>query len=301
MVEPRMGGPKPLPRTGGAPTRTAAIVRRGRRFVKRRVGRRAPVLQSAAMIPAGRLVALLAGLSLASVASAQEPRPQKVFLSGENPYIALRNAPDGPAAARASFWRIHFSPVGTGHVCFVTVGEQGKPGALRVALHDNPRLVDYLVTEVLGTFDKAYVEWPFTKVGGATFGRGGDARGEHREACHAREPRDQPVRHHVSPYPRRKRRDHDQRPAGAGRVGPERLVPRVRRDLDQVARSINRARGTAGFHASAGRPAASRRGTGRGRSRRAAPAPSGPAPARTARGSRAAWADPRCRYRPGPG
>jgi hypothetical protein len=132
-----------------------------------------------------RLAMLLIAAGVAVPASAQAPRPQRVFLSGENPYIALREKPDGPAIARASFWRIHWSPVGTGHVCFVTVGEQGKPGALRVALHDNPRLVDYLVTEVLGTFDKAYVEWPFTKVGGATFGRGGDARGEHREACHA--------------------------------------------------------------------------------------------------------------------
>jgi hypothetical protein len=133
-----------------------------------------------------RLAALaIAAASLAVPASAQTPRPQRAFLSGENPYIALREKPDGPAVARASFWRIHWSPVGTGHVCFVTVGEQGKPGALRVALHDNPRLVDYLVTEVLGTFDKAYLEWPFSKVGGATFARGGDARSEHREACRA--------------------------------------------------------------------------------------------------------------------
>jgi hypothetical protein len=130
-------------------------------------------------------VLLLAVAGVAGPASAQAPRPQRVFLSGENPYIALREKPDGPAVARASFWRIHWSPVGTGHVCFVTVGEQGKPGAMRIALHDNPRLVDYLVTEVLGTFDKAYLEWPFTKMGGATFARGGDARSEHREACHA--------------------------------------------------------------------------------------------------------------------
>lgn len=130
----------------------------------------------------------LAALSLATIlpvlpASAQEPRPQKVFLSGENPYIALRSAPDGPAVSRASFWRIHFSPVGTGHVCFVTVGERGKAGAVRVALTDNAALTDYLIKEVLATFDKAYVDWPFTTVAGATFGRSGDARSEHREAC----------------------------------------------------------------------------------------------------------------------
>ena len=137
------------------------------------------------MITAVRVVTFILGLSLASVASAQEPRPQKVFLSGENPYIALRNTPDGPAVARASFWRIHFSPAGTGHVCFVTVGEQGKPGAVRVALTDNAALADYLVKEVLATFDKAYVDWPFTTVTGATFGRSGDARAAHNEKCQA--------------------------------------------------------------------------------------------------------------------
>jgi hypothetical protein len=137
------------------------------------------------MVSSRRLLVLLAGLSLASAASAQEPRPQKVFLSGENPYIALRDTPDGPAVARASFWRIHFSPVGTGQVCFVTIGEQGKPGATRVALTDNVPLAEYLMKDVLATFDKAYVDWPFTTVAGATFGRSGDARTEHREVCRA--------------------------------------------------------------------------------------------------------------------
>ncbi len=131
------------------------------------------------------VAAALAIVALPLSAAAQAPRPNQVFLSGENPYIALRDTPDGPAAARASFWRIHWSPVGTGHVCFVTVGEQGKPGAVRVALHDNPRLVEYLTKDVLGTFDKAYLDWPFTAVAGATFGRRGDARAEHHETCTA--------------------------------------------------------------------------------------------------------------------
>lgn len=56
-----------------------------------------------------------------------------------------------------AFWRIHYSPVGTGHVCFVTVGEQGQPGSVRVALTDRAQLTDYLVKEVLATFDKSYV------------------------------------------------------------------------------------------------------------------------------------------------
>jgi hypothetical protein len=135
-------------------------------------------------LPSTVLTAALVAVAMtASAQSSPPPRPQRVFLSGENPYVALRDTPDGPPRARASFWRIHFSPVGTGHVCFVTVGEQGKPGAIRVALHDNAKLLDYLTKEVLGPFDKAYHDWPFTPVAGATFGASGDARAEHREIC----------------------------------------------------------------------------------------------------------------------
>jgi hypothetical protein len=106
-----------------------------------------------------------------------------VFLSGENPYIALRDTADGPARATASFWRIHWSPVGSGHVCFVTVGDANTPGAVRIALYDNKALLDYLTNEVLGTFNKAYVEWPFTPVGDATFASAGDSIRERRETC----------------------------------------------------------------------------------------------------------------------
>ncbi len=110
-------------------------------------------------------------------------RPGKVFLSGENPWIGLRDKPDGATLTGVSFWRIHWSPVGPGHVCYVTAGEEKAPGAVRIALYDNKQLLDYLTNEVLGTFDKSYVERPFTPVGGATFAAGGDSVKERREAC----------------------------------------------------------------------------------------------------------------------
>jgi hypothetical protein len=84
-----------------------------------------------------------------------------------------------------SFWRIHWSPVGPGHVCYVTSGRAGSPGALRIALHDNARLYEYLTKEVLGSYNPAYVDRPFTAVGGATFARGGGPLPEHRESCRA--------------------------------------------------------------------------------------------------------------------
>lgn len=138
------------------------------------------------MLTGRRLTATLAVLVLAPLAlAAQAPRSGKVYLSGENPYISLLDKPDGTSVVQASFWRIHWSPVGPGHVCYVTVGDGKTPGSLRVALHDNQRLLDYLTNDVLGTFNKAYIDRPFTAVGGATFTGGGDWTKERRETCRA--------------------------------------------------------------------------------------------------------------------
>jgi hypothetical protein len=117
---------------------------------------------------------------------ASPARPNKVFLSGENPVITLRDTPGGSATVtQVSFWRIHWSPVGAGHVCFVTSGAENTPGAIRVAIHDNKALLDYLTNDVLGTFNKAYVDRPFTPIGGGTFASSGDSIKEHREICQA--------------------------------------------------------------------------------------------------------------------
>ena len=145
---------------------------------------------------AGLAVALSAGI-LAPVALGQSPatapapaaqaspapRPQRVYLSGENPVAFLYERPGGEQATFVSFWRIHWSPVGPGHVCYVTTGSEGTPGALRIALHDNAKLLDYLTHQVLGSYNRSYIDRPFTAVGGATFGRSGDSVTEHRESC----------------------------------------------------------------------------------------------------------------------
>jgi hypothetical protein len=122
-------------------------------------------------------------VSLSSIVGQTPSRPGKVFLSGENPYISLLDKPDGASVTQASFWRIHWSPVGAGHVCYVTAGDEKAPGAVRIALHDNKKLLDYLTNEVLGTFNKSYIERPFTPVAGATFAASGDSIKERRETC----------------------------------------------------------------------------------------------------------------------
>jgi hypothetical protein len=115
---------------------------------------------------------------------ASAPRPNKVYLSGENPVITLRDTPGGTTTVtQVSFWRIHWSPVGPGHVCFVTSGDAKAPGAIRVAIHDNKALLDYLTNDVIGTYNKAYLERPFTPIGGGTFPIGGDSIKERRESC----------------------------------------------------------------------------------------------------------------------
>lgn len=106
----------------------------------------------------------------------------KVFISGENPVIRLLDKPNGTALAVASFWRIVWSPVGQGHVCYVTTGDGKSPGDLRVALVDNQKLFDYLTTDILGTFDKSYHERPFKTIR-ATFDKSGDALTDWKEFC----------------------------------------------------------------------------------------------------------------------
>jgi hypothetical protein len=106
----------------------------------------------------------------------------KVFISGENPVIRLLDKPNGTALAVASFWRIVWSPVGQGHVCYVTTGDGKSPNDLRVALVDNQKLFDYLTNDILGTYDKSYQERPFKTIR-ATFDKSGDALADWKEVC----------------------------------------------------------------------------------------------------------------------
>lgn len=134
---------------------------------------------------------LLATLVLSAAAtgatppSPVPPRPGRVYLSGENPVVFLFDRPGGETETFVSFWRVHWSPVGPGHVCYVTSGRAGAPGAVRVALYDNPALFAYLTNDVLGSYNRAYVERPFAAVGGAVFASGGDGVTERRESCRA--------------------------------------------------------------------------------------------------------------------
>ena len=45
--------------------------------------------------------------------------PNKILLTGENPFIRLSQTDDGSFSSRTNFWRIIFSPGGPGHVLFI--------------------------------------------------------------------------------------------------------------------------------------------------------------------------------------
>jgi len=106
----------------------------------------------------------------------------KAYISGENPVIRLLDKPNGTPLSVASFWRVVWSPAGQGHVLYVTTGDGKASGDLRVALTDNQKLFEYLTTQILGTFDKTYIDRPFTPVK-ATCSGSGDALTERTEGC----------------------------------------------------------------------------------------------------------------------
>jgi len=75
--------------------------------------------------------------------------------SGENPGISLKQQPDGPFTALASFFRVVLSPYGRGHALVLLQSPQeAKPPADRpnVCYHDNARLARWLVAEFVSNF-----------------------------------------------------------------------------------------------------------------------------------------------------
>ncbi|MFN3462181.1 MAG: hypothetical protein ACK4ZN_14340, partial [Oceanibaculum sp.] len=45
--------------------------------------------------------------------------PNRVILTGENPFIRLSQKDGDPNSTDASFWRLYFSPMGPGHVLYL--------------------------------------------------------------------------------------------------------------------------------------------------------------------------------------
>src|SRR3712207_2984991 len=81
--------------------------------------------------------------------------PGTVEWSGENPGISLKEEPDGPFVALASFFRVVLSPHGRGHALVLLQSPQdANPPMERtnLCLTDNDELARYLVSEFVSNF-----------------------------------------------------------------------------------------------------------------------------------------------------
>ena len=77
--------------------------------------------------------------------------PGTVEWSGENPGISLKESPDGPFVALASFFRVVLSPHGRGHALVLMQAPQDPKGA-NFCFHDNEKLARYLVSDFISHF-----------------------------------------------------------------------------------------------------------------------------------------------------
>lgn len=116
------------------------------------------------------IAATLGAATLAvSVAVAGQPPatpaapPMKVLVAGENPAITLRDKQGGTALTTANFWRVHWSPAGAGTVCYVTINEP-SPNRLRIAIHDNPQVLEYVTKTLMTSLNATFNEPAFTPV-----------------------------------------------------------------------------------------------------------------------------------------
>jgi hypothetical protein len=111
---------------------------------------------------------------------------RQIHITGENPGMRLRDRPGGSVLAEVNFWRVAWSPVGSGHVCFVTTGNGRGPNDLRLALHDNDKLVDFVVRDTMTKLVPNFADPPYKPIR-ATFGFTGDSVHERTEVCRSPE------------------------------------------------------------------------------------------------------------------
>ena len=109
--------------------------------------------------------------------------PNRVLLTGENPYIRLSETDGGPITTDASFWRILFSPGGPGHVLFI----QGELTNDEPRVYtDNIQMARWLQREIQGRINATFgnLEIPARE---ASFGSTGDLRSLWTESVSSRD------------------------------------------------------------------------------------------------------------------
>ena len=109
--------------------------------------------------------------------------PNRLLLTGENPYIRLSETDGGPITTDASFWRILFSPGGPGHVLFLH--SELTDDEPRVYT-DNIQMARWLQREIQGRINATFgnLEIPARE---ASFGSTGDLRSLWTESVSSRD------------------------------------------------------------------------------------------------------------------
>lgn len=107
----------------------------------------------------------------------------RVFVTGENPFIRLSRKDGDPSSTDASFWRITFSPAGPGHVLYLK--SELTDGKWRI-WSDNIAMARWLQASVQGMLnpETADLAIPVTE---AEFERSGDMRSFWTERLWARD------------------------------------------------------------------------------------------------------------------
>jgi hypothetical protein len=98
--------------------------------------------------------------------------PNRLILTGENPFIRLSESDGGPVTSNASFWRIILSPAGPGHVLYLR--SELTQDRWRIYA-DNIAMARWLQTTVQGMLNTELSDTSIP-VSDATFSRCGDAR-----------------------------------------------------------------------------------------------------------------------------
>lgn len=98
--------------------------------------------------------------------------PNRVILTGENPFIRLSTSDGAPNSTDASFWRIIFCPAGPGHVLYLK--SELTENRWRIYA-DNIAMARWLQATVQGMLNAETAD-PEIPVVDAAFAKAGDAR-----------------------------------------------------------------------------------------------------------------------------
>jgi hypothetical protein len=98
--------------------------------------------------------------------------PNRVVLTGENPFIRLSDKDGDPPTTDASFWRVLFSPAGPGHVLYLKSALTENRWRIYA---DNIAMARWLQATVQGMLNKELADTAI-RVADAQFSKSGDPR-----------------------------------------------------------------------------------------------------------------------------